>query len=129
VAESEERVDLSPTLRSDKSEEPERGRAFEDVPRRGAGAVNRRGSLMTLGGAALAAAIARPPLVHAGKIARKARKRSQKKCKKQVDECRARLIALCNGDPECEAIFLPCCSDLSDCQAGKSLDCFFAHVN
>jgi hypothetical protein len=103
--------------------------ASEVVTRRAGGSVDRRGSLLTLGGAAVTAALAEPTVVQAGKIARNARKRSKKKCKRQVDACRSSLTTLCSGDPECEPNFLPCCSDLSDCKAGRSLDCFFANVS
>jgi hypothetical protein len=93
---------------------------------------SRRRSLLTLAGAAAATAIAGTSPIHAGKDARKAKKRSRKKCKRQVDPCRASITNLCAAgdcDDETLAGFLSCCQSLSDCKARASLDCFFSRVS
>ncbi len=92
----------------------------------------RRLSLLALAGAATSVVVARPSLVQAGKDAKKARKRTRKKCKSQIDACRASLTELCNAIPDCEeetlTELLTCCPLLSNCKAGASLDCFFSKL-
>jgi hypothetical protein len=106
------------------------------VPDRQTGSpLNRRFTLHGIGVGAfavIAAAVARASPVHAGKDARKARKRSRKKCKRQIDPCRASVTRLCADagcDEESLAGFLSCCQHLSDCRANASLDCFFSRVS
>jgi hypothetical protein len=91
--------------------------------------MSRRASLLAVGGGGVVAAMAWPASLQAGKIGKKVKKRFKKKCKRQVDQCQRELRAFCNGDLTCEEFFLPCCSALSDCKAGTSLDCFFMAVN
>jgi hypothetical protein len=93
--------------------------------------VVRRRSLLILGGVAAASAAAGSSRVHAGKVAKKARKRSRKTCRRQVDQCRNVMADFCAREElDCpdnvlEAA-LACCSPLSTCKAGQALDCFFA---
>ena len=93
---------------------------------------SRRRSLLPLAGAVAIAAIARTSPVHAGTDARKAKKRSRKKCKRQVDRCRASLTRLC-ADTGCDdgllAESLTCCQHLSRCKARAALVCFLSRVN
>jgi hypothetical protein len=94
-------------------------------------ALSRRGALVTLSAAALGAATAGIKPAQAGKVARKARKRSKKKCKRQIGQCRDALLVFCaSEEADCAEdslnAALACCSNLSNCEAGAALDCFFA---
>lgn len=106
--------------------------AFDTFSRRAAG-ISRRGSLMTLSGAGLAALAG--PAMAAGKsdkkANRKARKKGEKKCKKQDGQCTAVWEGLCaeDEDPDrCQNTFLPCCAFLAQCQATAYFACVFATV-
>lgn len=93
--------------------------------------LSRRRSLLTLGAASLGAAVARPAIVQAGKIAKKAKKRKKKKCKRQIDQCRGAILDFCaSEDADCAEdslnAALACCSNLANCKAGAALDCLFA---
>jgi hypothetical protein len=107
--------------------------AIDSFSRRSAG-ITRRGSLMTLGGAGLAA-MAGPSTAEAGKsdkkANRKARKKGKKKCKKQDGQCVQVFEELCatEGDPEfCEDAFIPCCAFLAQCQTTAFFECAFANA-
>jgi hypothetical protein len=93
---------------------------------------SRRRTLHGIGLGALAAAVARPSLVKAGKESKKTKKRTRKKCKRQIDACRGSLTDLCDSVPDCAdetlAELLTCCPLLSNCKAGASLDCFFSKL-
>lgn len=96
--------------------------------RRRALATSRRGSLLTLGGAALAGTLSRPTFGAAKK--RKNKKKGDKRCKQQVASCQSVLTALCERFPGCVAgDLLPCCDPLSTCQPGTALDCAFGYFN
>lgn len=86
-----------------------------------------------IGLGALVTAVARPSLAKAGKDKKKIRKRVRKKCKRQIDACRASVTELCNSFSECQeetlSELLSCCPLLSNCKAGASLDCFFSKLN
>jgi hypothetical protein len=92
----------------------------------------RRKTLRGIGLGALAAAVTQPSLVVAGNDRKKIRERIKKKCKRQIDSCRASLTELCNAIPDCEeetlTELLTCCPLLSNCKAGASLDCFFSKL-
>ena len=96
------------------------------------GLRNRRTTLGAIGLGALAAVATRPSLIEARKERKKTRKRIDRKCKRQIDACRASLTALCAA-ADCEADslanLLSCCPLLADCKAGASLDCFFSTLN
>jgi hypothetical protein len=93
-----------------------------DKMTRGAAAMSRRGSLRSLGGAALGSALAAPALARAGK----AGKKGQKRCQRQRGQCLAFVEEFCQpkGDPNaCEAIVNPCCENFAQCNAGKGIEC------
>jgi hypothetical protein len=100
--------------------------AFDTFTRQTADAVSRRGSLLTLGGAALAAGLAGAGGTRAGKKSGKG-----KKCKKQVGKCREGLADVCaalfpgNQDniDECFDLFAECCAFLKACNAGQAFAC------
>jgi hypothetical protein len=97
--------------------------AFDILTRR-AGAVSRRGSLSTLGGAALAGILATPAAVSAGKGG----KNGQKRCKRQRGQCLAFVEEFCQpkADPNaCETQFSPCCESFAECKAGLGIECLF----
>jgi hypothetical protein len=88
--------------------------------------ASRRGSLLALGGAGLAAladsfgASAKPK---PGKLARK---KVKEKCKAQVGQCGIFVALNCatNADPAaCKAGLLPCCDFLASCNAGRMFEC------
>jgi hypothetical protein len=107
-----------------------REHVFDEFTRGAAESLTRRHSLVTLGGAVLATAIAAPRQAQAGKNGKKAKKRGKKKCKRQVEACRQVFIDFCETNPdeceegELEEVF-PCCALLKDCKAGESVGCFF----
>src|SRR5688500_12114992 len=91
-----------------------------ELTQRAAAAVTRRLTFLTLGGAALTAAVAAPATAEAGKAARKARKR----CKRQKGQCRTSVEEFCGTNATCLANLLTCCEPLATCNAGASIDCF-----
>ncbi len=91
-----------------------------EVTRRAAAAVTRRHSFLTLGGAALMAAVAAPATAEAGKAAKKAKKR----CKRQKGQCRTSVEEFCGSNAPCLESLLQCCEPLATCNAGASTDCF-----
>lgn len=97
-------------------------RAFDALTRHAADAVSRRGSLLALGGAALAAAAVEKP----ARARQKAKKQVKKKCKRQVAPCRSFFAGVCFGDPECEAALFPCCDFLAKCDSGAMFECLFS---
>jgi hypothetical protein len=96
---------------------------FDAFTRQTATRISRRGSLLTLGGASIAAlggplaAEAKPGSKK--KSRRKAKKKAQEKCKQQVDQCETSLIA--NNFPQ----GIPCCQFLSNCNMTQFLTCLF----
>jgi hypothetical protein len=93
---------------------------FDEFTRRAAGTVSRRASLMTLGGAALAAASAKPSITEAKKNKnknKKAKKQAKKKCKQQVPQCETALAQV--GSPQ----FSFCCQFLGSCNATQFIQC------
>jgi hypothetical protein len=96
-----------------------------------AGELSRRGSLLALGGAALATLFAPSEIAEAAKRAKKAKKRAAKKCRQQKGQCRTYFSeTYCAGgeNPElCEVLYLPCCDFLADCQPTAFLDCVRAN--
>jgi hypothetical protein len=91
--------------------------------------ASRRGSLLALGGAGLAALTGSLGAAAKTKPGKLARKKVKEKCKAQVSQCTLVLGVACavNDDPDaCRAAFLPCCDFLATCNAGAMLDCQFA---
>jgi hypothetical protein len=101
------------------------GQAFDVVAREAAAAVSRRGSLLTLGGAALAASLFGPALAEA----KKGGKKSNKKCKKQAGRCRDRLPDLIGAFAQENkvagyvALLEECCDFLGDCDVARAVQC------
>lgn len=100
---------------------------FDAVSRRAGTVVSRRGSLLTLGGAALVAVMATPGSTLAGKKNRKknrkkAKKQAFKLCKKQVGECQTFMNAACNG-AGCGEVVAVCCPLLGTCQNEAFFTC------
>ena len=93
---------------------------FDAFTRRAAQAVSRRSSLMALGGATLAAVVAKPAITDAkkNKSNKKAKKKARKKCKKQVGQCETFLGAQFPQG-------LQCCPFLSNCDTTQFLSCLF----
>jgi hypothetical protein len=89
---------------------------------------SRRGSLLTLGGAGLAALAA--PLAGSAKNKKKC-KQTGKKCQRQVGQCNGYFVPLCEDEdaPEdCVELTAACCELLGDCQADAFIDCFLTTI-
>jgi hypothetical protein len=92
---------------------------FAPFTRRPAEGVSRRTSLLTIGGAALAATSAVAAMAHPGVSA--AKKKSSDKCKKNEQQrcandaaaCRSTQLAYCEGNTDCAALLNPCCDACS----------------
>ena len=95
--------------------------AFDTLTRRATDVVSRRNTFLTLGGAALAAAIAMPAQTSA--------KKGKDRCKSQVDKCRTGAADLCESAyagefvTQCIERYTPCCEFLKDCKAAEALEC------
>ncbi len=106
-------------------------RAIEVISRRAADALSRRGSLLALGGLALAAAMP-ASTAKADKNRHKHKHKKKKKnngtvlCQGQVAPCQAFFSGLCMGDDDCVAEFVPCCAPLATCNSVGLLDCLFS---
>jgi hypothetical protein len=100
-------------------------RAIDTVMRDVAAGVSRRTSLLTLGGAALAAAVAKPDVSEAKKkkSGDKCKKKEKQRCSNDAATCRLLLPGGCQGDPDCIALLTPCCDS---CSSSKFLSCFLA---
>jgi hypothetical protein len=98
----------------------------------GIAAMSRRGSIRLLGAAALTGALA-TPVAAAGPSSKK---KGNKRCKRQREQCRAFVRALCAtpamagpaGQPQaglttCEEQTFPCCDHFARCDAGQGLQC------
>jgi hypothetical protein len=106
---------------------------FDAFTRRAAAAVSRRGSLLGLGGSALAFALVGPDITQAKQGGRK-----NDTCKKQVSRCKTGLSDLrdtifpnkarsgVQADGvvlDCFTAFERCCEILSDCNVSQALAC------
>jgi hypothetical protein len=100
------------------------------LSRRAGEIISRRGTLLALGGAALAA-VASKNAVRAGKSGKKKRQNRKKAkgqaltlCKPQVGECQEFLAANCSSGGEiCAEISAFCCPLLGTCQSAEFLTC------
>ena len=115
-------------------------RSFENLIRYAAGGTSRRGSMMTLGAAGLAAIFASSFSTEAKNKGSKKKKKQRQVppppaspplpdlCAPQVEECSTVVTSLCNGDPKC--VDAPaCCSFLGTCNASGFLSCFLAALD
>ena len=101
---------------------------FDGFTRHATTVISRRGSLLTLGGAGLAA-LAGPATARAGKnVKKRARKKGKKKCKRQVEQCRTYWDDYCQAtggcDPQVLEEVLACCDLLGQCQNAAFFGCF-----
>jgi hypothetical protein len=95
--------------------------AFERLTRRAAATVSRRASLLTLGGAAVAAAT--PGITKAGKKSQSCGGKLKKRCTQNKTQCIAPLTDICNGSADCIATLSPCCDE---CFSGGFVACLAA---
>jgi hypothetical protein len=100
-----------------------RTHAFDAVTRRHAAGVSRRSSVLTLGGAALAAAIATPELSHAKKKKGKdCKKKEKQRCSNDIEACETTINLSCNDPAGCPEALL-CCQS---CSAEGFFECLIA---
>jgi hypothetical protein len=98
--------------------------AFQTMTQRAAAAVSRRASLLSLGGAAVAATLAAPSVGEAKKKSgNKCKKKEKNRCNNDTDACEATLTTACMGDTDCITLLTPCCET---CSANGFLTCFIA---
>jgi hypothetical protein len=95
---------------------------FDAFTRQTASRISRRGSLLTLGGAGIAAALGEPLAAEAKpgskkKARKKAKKKAQQKCRQQVPQCETALAQV--GSPQ----FAFCCQFLGTCNATQFIQC------
>ena len=98
--------------------------AFETRTREVGGAVSRRTSLLTLGGAALTA-VAHPSVSAAKNKKNKSggtcKKKLTQRCNLNKTQCTSTVTTFCNGDASCIAKLTPCCDE---CFSNEFLVCF-----
>jgi hypothetical protein len=89
--------------------------------------ASRRGSLLAVGAAGLATALAGGvPAMAKKKNGGDAKKRCKARCQAQVGQCQTVVNIACavNADPEdCRQRVLPCCDRAATCNAGAMLEC------
>lgn len=88
--------------------------------------LTRRASVMSLGVASLGAAI--PPLAAGARKKKKAD--ANKRCKSQVEPCKAFFTGQCGGginNPECAAV-IGCCDALGTCNFSGLATCLAQNV-
>lgn len=96
--------------------------AFDTFAREAASGVSRRGSLLTIGGAALAAGVTNAG-VSVAKKKKTCKKKQNQRCNNDAAGCRAQVPAACNNNPECVAEASLCCDT---CSANGFLTCLIA---
>jgi hypothetical protein len=95
---------------------------FDTITRQARSVVTRRASLLTLGGAALAATVANPGAAAAdGGFKKKLKKR----CNQNKTNCVNSMDAFCNGVEECIASLTPCCGE---CFSNPFIICFLSKL-
>jgi hypothetical protein len=99
--------------------------AFDAFTREAAAGVSRRGSLLTLGGAALAAGVTNAGVSEAKKKKGKVCKKKEKqRCNNDAAACKTTLQPLCDpGDPAACLQAQACCEE---CSADGILTCLLA---
>ena len=102
-------------------------RSFDSLTRHAAGGVSRRGSLITLGAAGLAAALSAPFAVEAKKKHGRKKKRQQSppppdRCTPQVEPCTAFMTSVCGGAAACPNQ-IACCSHFGSCDSSGFFAC------
>ncbi len=84
--------------------------------------LTRRASLATLGAAGLGATA--HPLAAGAKGKKKGD--VNKRCKQQVDPCKAAITQQCGNDPQCLAAGPACCESLKNCAFSDFAVCIIA---
>jgi CelD/BcsL family acetyltransferase involved in cellulose biosynthesis len=103
-----------------------RANTIDALARSAEPAPDRRAALKTAGAATIGAILAAPAAAGARRNdGKKGHKKARKRCKRQVRQCRAFVLAECADDQECQATFLRCCGFLATCNAGATLRCLF----
>jgi hypothetical protein len=99
--------------------------AFETLTRQAADAVSRRSSLLTLGGAAVAAGVTNTGVSDAKKKKGKdCKKKEKQRCNNDAAACKATIQPLCDpGDPASCLEAQACCEE---CSADGFLTCLLA---
>jgi hypothetical protein len=97
--------------------------AFDALTREAAAGVSRRGSLLTLGSAALAASAASPDVGVAKKKGQNCKKKEKQRCTNDAAACVAEAPAACQGNADCIAEAISCCDT---CSANEFLTCLIA---
>lgn len=102
---------------------------FDLLTRGLAHSITRRGSLMTLGGTAVAA-LAAPLTPEAA--AKRTRKRKKRRCRRNVRKTCKRQVRQCHAfleeeyiDPRTVDAYRPCCNHFARCNARRGIDCLF----
>jgi hypothetical protein len=93
--------------------------SFDAVARRAAVAISRRATVMTVGGAGLAAALG-VPFTAARKSGKKRKKKNA--CQRQVGQCRGFFTNVCGSETGCPEAFA-CCELLANCNSGGFVAC------
>jgi hypothetical protein len=102
-----------------------RTHAFDAITRRAATGVSRRGSLLTLGGAALAATFAGPQLGEAKKKkGQDCKKKEKQRCNNDTAACRTTVFINCQDPAGCPEALL-CCEP---CSASGFFACLIASL-
>jgi hypothetical protein len=97
-------------------------RAVDSIIRHATDGVSRRRSLLTLGGAALAA-VATPAIGEAKKKGPDCKKKARQRCSNDTAACIAEAPVACDGDADCIANVIGCCDT---CAANAFLTCLIA---
>jgi hypothetical protein len=104
--------------------------SFDDFTRHAAEVLSRRGTLRTLGSAAVVAGLMSPVLTEA----KKGGKGKKDKCKKQVGRCKESLAKACEtlfgleNVAECVDLFDECCEPLGSCNVAAGADCLVQRI-
>ena len=94
--------------------------AFDERTLHGA---SRRRSLLTLGGAALAAVVATP-----ANVAAKKGRKGMERCRKQQPQCRAAIEEYCapqSNQQPCLTNLSLCCDRFTSCNVGAAITCVY----
>lgn len=95
-------------------------KAFDTVTHRALEGISRRRSLLTLGGAAIGATIARPSAIEAKKKGT-CRKKEQQRCTNDAAACRATVLVVCQPPDSDRCLALQDCCD--SCSANGFATC------
>lgn len=114
-----------PDQRNHATDEARRGKMRTVIDRLAASVATRRGSL-ALGSVALLGLTRAPRAEADNSCKKKCKKKVDKACGKQVDECRAIFLPGCSVAPnptQCEDTVKQCCAPLGDCDFSETITC------